>query len=83
MPEVLFRHLKAHEFIQQGCVFFTQYSLATSITNRAQIFTGLLFNADVGIHQVRILVFDNYKRCPGVDFTIKRPPDRRSCRDPE
>ena len=34
------------------------------MTNWAQIFTGLLFYAYVEIHQVRILVFDNYKTCP-------------------
>ena len=28
------------------------------------MFTGLLFCAYVGIHQVRTLVFDNYQRCP-------------------
>ena len=28
------------------------------------MFTGLLFYAYVGVHQVRILVFDNYQRCP-------------------
>ena len=30
----------------------------------AQIFTGLLFDAYVGIHRVRILVFDNSKSIP-------------------
>ena len=46
------------KFVQQGCFFF-HYFLAASITNWAQIFTGLLFDAYVWIHQVRILVFDN------------------------
>ena len=46
-----------------GCVFF-HYFFANSMTNWAQIFTGLLFYAHVGIRQVRILVFDNYQRCP-------------------
>ncbi len=32
------------------------------MTKWAQIFTGLLFYAYVGIHQVRILVFDNYRK---------------------
>ncbi len=32
------------------------------MTNRAQIVTGLLFDAYVGIHQVRILVFDDYQK---------------------
>ena len=49
--------------MQQGCFFF-HYSLATSMTNWVKIFTDLLFYAYVGIHQVRILVFDNYQRCP-------------------
>ena len=43
---------------------FFHYSLATSMTNWVQIFTGLLFYAYVGIHQVRILAFDNYQMCP-------------------
>ena len=33
------------------------------MTNLAKIFTGLLFYAYVGIHQVRRLVFDNYQTC--------------------
>ena len=33
------------------------------MTNLAQNFTGLLFYAYVGIHQVRKLVFDNYQTC--------------------
>ena len=40
-------------------VFF-YYSLATWMTNWFQIFTGLLFYAYVGIHQVRRLIFDKY-----------------------
>ena len=55
--------LKAHKVMQQGCFFF-RYYLATSTTNLAQIFTGLLFYAFVGIHQVRLLVFDTYQTCP-------------------
>ena len=43
--------------------FFPSY-LATPTTNRAQIFTGLLFYAYyVEIHQVGRLVFDNYQQC--------------------
>ena len=58
------KHLKAHDFVWQGCVFF-HYYLATSRTNWVQSFTGLLFCAyNVEIHQVRILVFDNCQRCP-------------------
>ena len=36
------------------------------MTNRAKICTYLLFYAYVGrgIHQVRMLVFDNYQTCP-------------------
>ena len=33
------------------------------MTNWAQVFTGLLFYAYDGIHQVRTLVFDNYQKC--------------------
>ena len=50
------RHLKAHKLVQQGCFFF-HYSLATSMTNWALIFTGVLFYAYVDIHQVRIQVY--------------------------
>ena len=32
------------------------------MTNLAQIFTGLLLYAYVGIHQMRQLIFDNYQR---------------------
>ncbi len=42
--------------------FFFHYFLATSMTNCAHIFTGLIFYAYVGIHQVRILVFDSYQK---------------------
>ena len=38
------KHLKAHNFVWQGCFFFHSY-LLTSTTNWAQIFTGLLFYA--------------------------------------
>ena len=34
------------------------------MTNWAQIFTGLVFYAYVGIHQARILVYDNKQTCP-------------------
>ena len=40
------------------------------MTNCAQIFTGLLFNAFVEIHQVRTLVFNNYQYCP-VSLSVK------------
>ena len=40
--------------------------LATLMTNLAHIFTGLLFYAYVGIHQVRRLVFDITKRVPSL-----------------
>ena len=33
------------------------------MTNWAQIFTSLLFNAYDGIHQLRTLVFDDYQTC--------------------
>ena len=56
------RHLKA-PILQQGCFFF-YYSLAPSFTNWVKSFTDLLLFAYVGIHQVKILVFDNYYRCP-------------------
>ena len=46
------KHLKAHNVFH--------YYLATSKTNWAQIFIGLLFYAYVEIHQVRRLVFDIY-----------------------
>ena len=49
--------------MRQGCFFF-HYSLATLTTNWDQIFTGLLFCAYVETHQVRRLVYDNYRRCP-------------------
>ena len=38
-------------------MFFSDHFLATSMTNCAQIFTGLLFCGYDGIHQVRRLVF--------------------------
>ena len=55
-------HLKAHKLVQQWCFF--RYSLATSMAHRVKIFTDLLFYAYVGLPQVRILVFDNYQKCP-------------------
>ena len=51
-PEAFYRHLKAHKFVQQGCFFFTLFSCN---------FILLVFYAYVGIHQVKILVFDNCK----------------------
>ena len=39
-----------------------QYYLVYGNTNY-KIFTGLLFYAYVGIHQVRTLVVDNYQMC--------------------
>ena len=42
------------------------------MTNWVKTSTDLLFNAYVGIHQVRILVFDNYQRCPLPLTTIQR-----------
>ena len=38
------KHLIAHNFVWQGCIFF-HYYLATSTTNWAKICTGLLFYA--------------------------------------
>ena len=35
--------MKAHKFVQQGCVFIHHF-LATSMTDSAPIFTGLLFH---------------------------------------
>ena len=55
-------NLKAHIVMQQRC-FFCPYYLANLMTNWAKIFTGLVFYAYVGIHQVRNMVFDNYQRC--------------------
>ena len=65
----------------QGVFFFFHYFLATSMTSWAQIFTDRLFDAHVGTHQVRRLVFDNYKRCPvpfRMDFCM--PPTRQKTR---
>ena len=56
--ETFFSHLKQHKCVQQGCFFF-HYSLANLMTNGVKMFTCLLFNAYVGIYQVRILFFDN------------------------
>ena len=58
-----FKHLLKHTTCATR-VFSFHYSLATSTTNWAQMFTGLLFYAYVEIHQVRRLVLDNYQRCP-------------------
>ena len=56
-------HLNAHKVLQHKHVFF-HCSLATLMTNWAQMSTVLLCYAYVGRHQVRILVFDNYQTCP-------------------
>ena len=54
-----FRHLKAHSSKQQGWFF----SFIIFLTNWSQMLVpGLLFDAYVGIHQVRILVFENYQK---------------------
>ena len=53
-------HLNAHNFVWPGCFFF-HYYLASSMTDWAQTFTGLLFHAYVEIHQLWRLVFDNYQ----------------------
>ena len=55
-------------------VFFSFHFFATSMTNWAQIFTGLLFYGYDGIHQVRRLAFDNYQMCTF-------PPNRKSFAD--
>ena len=56
-------HLKAHKVMQQGC-FSHHCSLATSMTNiESKLFTDILFYLFARIHQVRILVFDNYQTC--------------------
>ena len=39
------------------------------MTNRVQIYKGLLFYAYVGIQQGRIFVLDNNQTCSGVHFT--------------
>ena len=59
--EALLRIKKDTKYCNKA-VFFP-YSLAKSMQNLARIFTGLLFYAYVGIHQVRILVFDNCQIC--------------------
>ena len=53
--------------MQQGCSFF-HHSLAISMTKWAKIFTGLFCYANVGIHQVRVLVFDKYQTCPQIFY---------------
>ena len=63
-PESLIRRLKARKFVQKKWFFLFHYSRTTWMTNWVQIFTDLLFYAYVGIHKVRVLVFDNYQRCP-------------------
>ena len=63
--------------MQQGCLI-VHYFLETLTTNWVQIFTGLLFNAYVGIHHVRKLVFDNYWTCP-VPLTKNYPCLSQSC----
>ena len=44
--------------MQQGCFFFFHYFLANTTADLAKLFTDLLFYAYVGIHKVRILVFE-------------------------
>ena len=61
--QALWGSRKHTSFLQQG-LFFFHYSPANLMNNWAKIFTGLLFCAYVGIHQVRILVLDYYQRCP-------------------
>ena len=60
MPFIM--HLKAHKFGNKGGFLFI--SLATLMNKRVQLFTDLLFYAYVGIHKVRIPVFDNNQKCP-------------------
>ncbi len=54
MHEALLGHLKAHNSMYQGCCSIFLQLLYD------QIFRGLLFYEFVGIHQVRIVVYDNY-----------------------
>ncbi len=61
-PEKGFRHLKNTQFYATRVGFFFHYLFASLMTNWAQIFTVLFFYAYVGIHQVRILVSDNYQK---------------------
>ena len=58
-----------HTILCNRSVFYFHNSLATPMTNWVQIFTDFLFYEFVGIHQVRILVFDNYQMCP-VPLTV-------------
>ena len=67
-PAACYWHLKVHKFVQQGCFFF-HYFLATLMTHWAQIFTGLLFSAYVGIHQVGYLSLTI--RLPSVYLPLK------------
>ena len=53
-------YLKVHKSVQQGWFFFHHF-LAISMTNWAQIFTGLLFYAYDGIYHVGTLVLYNYQ----------------------
>ena len=57
-------HMNTHKVRQHTWVFFFHYSPTNSMTNWAQMFTGLLFCAYVEIHQVKILIVDNYQTCP-------------------
>ena len=59
------KHLKAHNFLWQGCSFF-HYYYANSPTKWAKIsiFCYISFYANVEIHQVRRLAFDNYQAVP-------------------
>ena len=59
--EVLKSSIWKHTTLCDKGVFFFHYYLATSMTDWAQIFTGLLFYAYVEIHQLWRLDFDNYQ----------------------
>ena len=58
--EVSKSSISEHTTLCDNCVFSFIIS-ETSMTNWAQIFTGLLFYAYVEKHHVRRLVFDNYQ----------------------
>ena len=61
-PEALYYASESTQILQQGCFsFIIRWPIL--MTNWDQIFIGLLFYAYVGIHQVGLLVFDNYQRC--------------------
>ena len=71
--EVLKSSIWKHTTIVWQECFFFHYYLATSMTDWAQIFTGLLFYVYVEIHQLWRLVFDNYNLNPKLlDQTLQR-----------